>query len=146
MILCPWKEIRRYAPILPGLEEVISAIEALQCKEPATYPLSNGNKFMIQVGTTKSVEGALAEAHRKYLDIQYIMEGEEVMGWADLDSLTLVGEFSEEKDAGMYEGECQFIRIPAGYCYIVFPEDAHMPCRHLDTPTEYRKAVVKLKL
>lgn len=146
MIICPWKDIRRYAPILPGLEEVISAIEALESKEPATYPLSNGGKFMVQAGTTKSVEGAQSEAHRKFLDIQYMLEGEEVMGWAPLDTLTPAGEFNEEKDAGMYEGECQFLRIPAGYCYIVFPEDGHMPCRHLDAPTEYRKIVVKLKV
>lgn len=146
MIICPWKEIRRYAAIIPGLEAAIAAVDALETLEPATYPLPDGCKFMIQAGTTKSAEGALSEAHRKFLDIQYIIQGEETMGWAPLDTLTPANEFNTEKDVGKYDGHCEFVRIPAGYCYVVFPEDAHMPGVHLETPTEYCKAVIKLKV
>ena len=40
----------------------------------------------------------------------------------------------------------QFFHIPAGYCYIVFPEDAHAPMVHLDQPMTERKIIVKLKV
>ena len=80
MILCPWNEIKKYASVLPGIEEAFEAISNLTSLEPKTYPLSGGNRFFVAVGTTR--EPDLAEAHRKYMDIQYIVKGQEVMGWA----------------------------------------------------------------
>ena len=146
MIVCPWKDLHRYADLLPGWEEAVKLIESLEDLSPATHPLSDGNKVLIQQGTTKSDQGALAEAHREFLDIQYILEGQETVGWAPLETLTLEGEFDTAKDKGKYSGEFDFMTIRAGYCYVVFPEDGHMPGVHLDTPADFRKAVVKLKV
>jgi YhcH/YjgK/YiaL family protein len=146
MIICPWKELGRYASILPGVEEAIELIDALKDLTPATYPLSGSNKVLIQQGTTKNADGALAEAHRQFLDIQYIMEGQETVGWAPVDTLTLEGDFDTAKDKGKYSGSFDFIPVRAGYCYIVFPEDGHMPGVHLNDPTNFKKAVVKLKV
>ncbi len=144
MIICPWKDIMRYAPVMKGLEEAVAAVNALTDYENKTYELSDGNRFFVLSGTTKAPD--VAEAHRKYLDIQYIVKGKEVVGWADLADCKLEGEFNEEKDIGMYSGDFQFITIPAGVCYVVFPEDAHMPTRHLDVPNDSVKVVVKLKV
>ena len=144
MIVCPWKDLMRYAPVLPGLEEAVEAVNALTSYEDKTYPLSNGNRFFVAAGTTKAPD--VAEAHRKYLDIQYIVKGQEVMGWADLAACQIEGEFNEAKDVGKYTGDFEFITIPEGICYVAFPEDAHMPGRHLDVPNDYIKVVVKLKV
>ena len=146
MILCPWKDLRRYASVLPGLEEAVKLLNNLEDLTPATHLLSNGNKVLIQQGVTKNADGALAEAHREYLDIQYILEGQETVGWAPLEALTLEGEFDTTKDKGKYSGAFDFVTVRAGYCYVVFPEDGHMPGVHLDTPAEFKKAVVKLKV
>lgn len=148
MIICPWKEIRRYVGAVPGLEEAVTAIENLKSMEPATYPLSNGCKFFIgEKSATRPAEGALLEAHRKFLDVQYVFEGEEYMGWADTSSLKVEKEYDEEHDCSMHAGECQYFHIPAGYCYIVFPEDAHAPMVHLNgKETEERKLIIKLKV
>lgn len=145
MILCPWKDIARYAPVLPGLTEAIEKINALESLESATYPLENG-RFMVMSGTTVPADGGNFEAHRQYLDIQYIVKGQEVMGYAPLDTLTPVGEFNDDGDCGFYSGQAQFVTIPAGMCYVAFPEDGHMPTRHLQVPNEYTKIVVKLKV
>ena len=144
MIVCPWKEIGRYAAIIPGLEEAIVAVNALTDYTPRTVPLSGSNKILVQTGTTKPVGDS--EAHRKFLDIQYIVKGSEVMGWAPVEALTPADEFNETKDKGMYAGPVDCIRITEGNCYVVFPEDAHAPGAHLDTPTEYTKLVIKLAL
>ena len=144
MIVCPWKDIKKYASLLPGIEEAFDAVNALQSYEAETYPLSNGNRFFVAVGTTKAPD--VAEAHRKYLDIQYIVKGKEVVGWADLADCTIQGEFNEEKDIGKYTGNFEFININEGICYVAFPEDAHMPGRHLDVPNDFVKVVVKLKV
>lgn len=144
MIICPWKDIKKYAPLLPGIEEAFDAVNALESFEPATYNLSDGNRFMVMAGTT--IAPGAAEAHRKYLDVQYIVKGQEVMGWADLAACKPETEFSEEKDIGMYSGDFTFHTIPEGICYVAFPEDAHMPSRHLDVPNDFMKVVVKLKV
>ena len=145
MIICPWKDIKKYASLLPGIEEAFEAVNALtEYEDKKTYPLSDGNKFFVAVQGTK--EPDVAEAHRKYLDIQYIVKGQEVVGWADLGACQPVVEFSEEKDIGMYSGPFSYITIPEGVCYVAFPEDVHMPGRHLDVPNDFVKVVVKLKV
>ena len=40
MIICPWKDIMKYASLLPGIEEAVEAIAALENYEPATHQLS----------------------------------------------------------------------------------------------------------
>ena len=144
MIVCPWKDIGRYAAVIPGLEEAIAAVAELTDLTPRTIPLSGANKILVQEGTTKPAKGQLLEAHREFLDIQYILEGGETVGWAPIEKLTLDGEFNTVKDKGMYAGECDFMDIRAGYCYVVFPEDAHMPGSHLTEARQYRKLVIKL--
>ena len=144
MILCPWKDIKKYAALLPGIEEAFDAVNALEDFEPKTVQLSGGNRFFVAVGTTK--EPDVAEAHRKYLDIQYIVKGKEVVGWADLAACTPADAFSEENDIGFYSGDFNYITVNEGICYVVFPEDAHMPGRHLDVPNDFVKIVVKLKV
>ena len=145
MIICPWKEIGRYEAVIPGLKDAVEAINALTDLTPATYPLPTG-KFMVQKGTTHALEGAKLEAHEKFLDIQYVLEGSEVCGWAPTDSVEPTQPFDTEKDCGLYLGKSTPITMEAGMCYILYPEDAHAPCCHLETPTEYRKIVVKLAL
>ena len=145
MIICPWKDIMRYAPVVKGLEEAVAAVNALtEFEDKKVYPLSDGNRFFISATTTKAP--ALAEAHREFLDIQFVVKGKEVVGWADLADCKPEGEFNETKDVGKYSGEFEYITVPEGICYVVFPEDAHMPGCHLDIPNDFVKVVVKLKV
>ena len=145
MIICPWKDIKKYAALLPGLDEAVEAINSLTDYEnKMLIPMSNGNRFSISIGTTKAPD--VGEAHRKYLDIQYLIKGKEVMGWADLADCQEASEFNEEKDVGMYSGNFEYFTINEGMCYVVFPEDVHMPSRHLDVPNDYVKAIIKLKV
>ena len=145
MIVCPWKDIKKYAPLLPGIEEAFDAGNALtEYEDKKNYPLSDGNRFFLAVTSTKAPD--LAEAHRNYLDIQYIVKDKEVMGWADLADCKLEGEFNEAKDVGKYSGPFEYMTINEGMCYVAFPEDALMPGRHLDVPNDCVKVVVKLRV
>ena len=146
MIVCPWKDLGRYAPIIPGLEEAMKVVAEMDDLTPRTIALSNSNKILVQAGPTKPWEGAELEAHREYLDIQYIVKGQEVVGWAPVETLTLSGEFNTAKDKGMYAGLNDTMLIREGYCYVVYPEDAHAPGKHIDQPGEFVKLVVKLKV
>ena len=145
MIVCPWNELSRYSAIIPGLEEAVKLVNSLENFNSAVHPLSGGNRVVVMSGQTVPV-GTELEAHRQYLDIQYIVKGQEVMGWAPLNTLTLSGEFDEDKDVGFYTGKFDLMRIGEGYCYVAFPEDGHMPTRYVDAPNDYTKIVVKLKV
>ncbi len=146
MIVCPYKDLHRYAAIIPGLEEAMQVIDRQKTWTPGITQLSGGNRIVASEGITTPAGSKLCEAHRQYLDVQYIVEGEETVGWAPLDSLTLDGEFNEQGDIGMYAGPVDYMRIGEGYCYVVFPEDAHMPAVHLDSPKNFKKMVLKLKV
>ncbi len=145
MIICKWSEINRYSSVIPGLQEAVDFVANLSHRETGTYPLKSG-KVMLQKGVTHPLEGAKAEAHKKYLDIQLVLEGSEYCGWENTDSLKLVGEFDYDKDVGFYEGTMKPFEITSGMCYVLYPEDAHAPCTHLTAPTEYTKLVIKLEL
>lgn len=145
MILCPWKDIKRYEAVIPHLQEAVAFLEKLEDLTPAEYPLPHG-VVKIQQGTTHVLDETKLEAHRKYLDIQLVLKGREMFGWADLDTLTPSTPFSVEKDVGFYTGKSVPITVDAGYCYVLYPEDGHAPCSHLDTPTDYVKALVKLEV
>ncbi len=146
MIICPWKDLGRYSPVIPGLEEAVKFVNALTDFTPATYPLSGGNKVLVQSVTTKAWADSQLEAHREYLDIQYILKGKEIVGWAPIDTLTPAGDFNTAKDKGMYTGTNFPMEIAEGYCYVVYPEDAHAPSVHLDETHEVSKIVIKLKV
>jgi len=145
MIICPWKDISRYSAVIPGLEAAVQAVNAHDSSVSGTFPLENG-RFMVGPHTSRPIAGAEFEAHRRFLDIQYVVSGQDVVGWAPTDTLEPAGNFSEEGDIGFYRGAGEFVRVKAGWCYIVFPEDAHMPDCHLDEPCEFTKIVVKIEL
>ena len=146
MIICPFQDLKRYLPLIDGLEEAMAAANAVTDFSGSSTMLSGGNRMNVMEIDTISVHGRPGEAHRKYMDIQYVVEGEEIMGWAPLEQLQLVGEFNEEGDIGRYDGQWEFIRIAAGNCYVVFPEDGHLPSGHLDTPCHVKKIVLKMKV
>ena len=68
------------------------------------------------------------EAHRKYIDIQYLIEGEELIGVAPLASMERVAEAVPERDIWFYEGETAKLPLGSGRFAILFPQDAHAPC------------------
>lgn len=146
MIICPFKDLKRYLPLIEGLEEAMEMANAVTDFSGSSTPLSGGNRMNVMELDTIPVQGRPGEAHRKYMDIQYIVEGEEIMGWAPLEQLQLVGEFDEEGDIGRYDGSWEFFRIDAGNCYVVFPEDGHLPSGCFEKPCHVKKIVLKIKV
>lgn len=145
MIICNWSDIARYRDVIPGLQAAIDFVSNLNHRTPGTYPIENG-RVMLQKGTTHPLANSKAEAHRKFLDIQLVLDGSEYCGWEKTEALTQVGDFDQDKDVGFYEGTLKPFQITAGMCYVLYPEDAHAPCAHLETQTEYTKLVIKLEL
>lgn len=88
------------------------------------------------------------EAHRKYVDIQYIISGSEKLGYTDIENCTPVTDYDEEKDIVFLENneENRFAYANEGDFLIFAPQDAHMPCISQEKPSHVKKAVVKIKI
>lgn len=84
------------------------------------------------------------EAHRRYIDIQYLIEGEELIGIAPLSAMKREVEAHPERDIWFYEGETVNISIGGGRLAIFFPQDAHAPGIAAGESRPVRKVVVKV--
>ena len=75
------------------------------------------------------------EAHEKYIDVHYIMEGAERIATADVSSLQIMTPFSEERDIGFYQGdESGRYLLKPGEFMVCFPSDAHKVAMMDKTP------------
>lgn len=98
---------------------------------------------LVQEYDTKPVEQGKWEAHRRYIDVQYVASGRERMGFANLSTMQL-GEYQPEKDFQALSGPANYVDVFAGALVIFFPEDAHMPCLCMEQPEPVRKVVLKV--
>lgn len=98
--------------------------------------------------TTKPREGALFEAHKKYIDLQLMLDGSEFIGWSPLENVTQESEeYSKGGDIAFYSGDADInLPLKSGYFTLLFPCDAHMPCIAVDEPARVRKMVIKVKI
>ena len=87
------------------------------------------------------------EAHEKYIDIQKIVSGKEIIKVAKLRDCTVKTPYVAEKDVAFYTSQSYdtFI-MEEGDCMVLYPEDAHAPGLKTAGSTKVKKAVVKLKV
>jgi YhcH/YjgK/YiaL family protein len=80
-------------------------------------------------------------------DIQFIVQGREVIQWAPLATLTEVTKpYDDAKDAAFFAAGAAMVpvRLAAGQFTIFFPDDSHAPCCVCDAPEPVTKVVVKV--
>jgi biofilm protein TabA len=97
---------------------------------------------------TKNEEDAKYEAHRQYIDIQYVITGTEEMGVAPLSSLMEVTEpYDPSKDVGfMTVKDAKFYNATSDRFFIFFPDDIHRPGVKVGQNSQVTKVVVKVKV
>lgn len=87
------------------------------------------------------------EAHRKYIDIQFLLEGRERLDVSHDDALEVKEPYSEEGDAALYYAPDTFssVVLEPGKFVVLFPQDKHRPACRLGGPQKARKLVVKVR-
>lgn len=94
-------------------------------------------------------ENRKAETHAKYIDIQYVVSGEEIMGYANLTAAAQIAENRlADKDAIFYKDlqDETDVKILPGMYAIFFPWDIHRPGCVLKPGSVVKKVVVKIKI
>jgi biofilm protein TabA len=111
----------------------------------------DGDKMfaLVQEYQPDTKENRKAETHVKYIDIQYIVSGEEIMGYANLTAAAEVAENRlADKDAIFYKNlqdETDVKFLPGMYA-VFFPSDIHRPGCVSKPGVAVRKVVLKIKL
>lgn len=86
------------------------------------------------------------EAHRKYIDLQYVFSGKEMMGVTKLSGLKIATRYVD--DIEFYEPDskdAKYSIAASDKYFIFFPNQAHMPGMECEGSTFARKLVIKIK-
>lgn len=114
------------------------------------HPLQGDDVFaLIQQYPTKPHVGAQLETHRRYIDIQCLLAGEELVGYAPAAGLPESIPYNTEKDIAFHAGTPELLLHlrPTNFA-LFFPQDAHMPSLQLpDQPAAaIKKIVLKIRV
>lgn len=110
--------------------------------------LNNGNFALEQTYHTKDKEDCFYESHRKYIDVQFILKGEEIIEVDNINSLNVNFSYNDEMDLIKYENSDFYssITLREGDVAIFFPDDAHMPCVKTNKVMKVIKTVIKVPI
>lgn len=131
----------------PG-SAVHDRILALARGQNERVELGGGLFAMEQVYDTRPRTGGFFESHRRYVDVQVIVEGAELMEVEDIARLHLTVGYDAERDFAQYAIDvpgASRLCLRSGDVALFFPEDGHLPGLQLHgTPALVRKTVVKV--
>lgn len=147
MIVDTLEHLADYSAISPLLSEVVDFIKNhdLQCLEVGKHSIK-GDEVFVNIAQTacKAENEAVFETHRKMIDIQLPLIGEETYGYRPAKELP-EREYDETKDITKYPNvqAKSLIHCTPGEFAIFFPQDGHQPCIGHG---EIRKAIFKVRV
>ena len=96
---------------------------------------------------TSDAMGKPYEAHKKYIDVQYVVRGREALLWSPITHLELTMKYSEDLDASFLRGEDGVpLYLKDGMFTVLFPQDAHKPGCIWANSMPIKKIVVKVRI
>jgi biofilm protein TabA len=143
----------RFQAALPYVEQALRAnsptalrIGALGTGLTERIDLNGGSFALEQVYAPRLRADGFFESHRKYIDVQVMVAGEELMEVQDISRLVVSDPYAPERDFVKYADatDTSVLKMRTGDVAVFFPEDGHMPSlrwRHADV---VRKTVVKV--
>ena len=153
MIVATLDQLADQAAVPPRLRKALSFLQDadLLALEEGRVEIEGSEVFaLVQSYDTRAIpEQPRFEAHRKYLDVQYLAAGTEAMGWASLDQLDVTVDYMPDKDVllgHVPDGAHCFVPFSAGQAILLYPTDAHAPMHAVDAPVPVKKIVVKVLL
>ena len=152
MIFDQMKNAACYKDVLPG---ITTALEKMAAYTPDNYPGGkveiDGDKLFLLLNTYETRDPAVSqfEAHQKYIDVMYMVEGEEIIYVKPTDCLQAVTkEYDPAIDAllAKLDDDAIPVRLTAGTFVVLFPQDAHAPACFDTAPQTVKKIIGKVKL
>jgi len=134
----------------PGLRKAFAFL-----RSPGIHQLPDGRVeidgdrvfALVQRYDTMMTDAPRFESHRKYIDVQFIVSGEEVIGWAPAARMTVTDAYNADKDicfGTVAKGTWTPLHLHAGQLAVLWPEDGHAPKLASSASVPVMKIVVKV--
>ncbi len=151
MIYDRLSNLKQYGPLPYGIPKAVDYLLRTDfTRVPEGRYELDGDRLVaiVQRYATRLLAEAEWEAHRRYADVQYILEGAERMGHALLhEGLAVKKPYDEHDDAALFDAHGSFFRVGTGEAAIFLPHDIHAPCLAVDEHVgQVRKVVVKCRV
>ena len=151
MIIDRLEKAETYTGLASRIGQALEILSEISIDEvdDGTYKIDGDNLYyMVMRYETKPFKEGLLEVHRNYLDVQYMAQGREIMGYAPLEKLVVETPYDAEKDYAFYQlaKNTTALVFEQGMFGIFYPQDGHMPGRHIDAVESVCKVVVKVRL
>ncbi|MGI8581604.1 MAG: YhcH/YjgK/YiaL family protein [Chitinophagaceae bacterium] len=109
------------------------------------YPIDGENVFAsVTADSSKNFDKTNWESHRKYIDLQYVINGEEKIGIYPVSKATVTKEYDEKRDVANYSADRKLYSATPGTFFIFFPSDAHRPNITPGGNRVVKKVVIKI--
>ncbi len=153
MILDRLEHAHLYRPVAVDIARALDYLRQTDLRGLADgrHDLDGDRLFaIVQRYRPKPAAEARWEAHRKYIDVQYIVDGCERMGYTYLRSeLAIETPYDAQKDIIFYRAQGDLLEVPAGSFVIFTPHDLHAPGLTNERPEvtgQVCKVVVKCRV
>jgi YhcH/YjgK/YiaL family protein len=149
MVLDKIENAKMYGKLSVRLASAFEYIRTtnLALLEPGKYEVDQDDILAIMSEyETKDLKDCSLEAHRKYIDIQYMLSGTELIGVTALEGQAPTKAYDAAEDYALYKEEASYFKLEPGKFAIFFPEDLHMPGLQLGGPGKVRKLIMKVKV
>jgi biofilm protein TabA len=111
------------------------------------HPVDGDNAYVsVTEAPSKELDKAGWEAHKKYIDLQYVIRGKEQIAVSPIDKATVTKPYDETKDVANYAAEGIFYTAEPGTFFLFFPQDVHRPNIKVAGYDMVKKLVVKIKV
>ena len=146
MIIDLIENLEEYRSLNPKIANGLEKLNEVEVDYTKRFDFVGGYLFF-QEGTTNHIDEGTFEAHKKYMDIQIVLDGSEYVAWAPINQLVVDVEYKAEKDVVRLNGSPkEIMKIDKGMAYICLPHDAHKALKHIDQASKYKKAVMKIEI
>ena len=114
---------------------------------PGRYEVSRDEIItIINNYNTKDLADCRLEAHRRHIDIHFMAEGSELIGYSLFNEQEPATEYDEENDFILYCGDKNYLRLEKNMFALFYPSDLHMPGIMVEKPALVKKVVVKVRI
>lgn len=131
MILDTLRNAAKYTNLKDGVSEAFGFLDQPGLAElpEGRHDILGDRVYAIIARTEgRSVSDGELEGHRKYVDIQYVISGDESIGWSPREGLETSTEYNGEDDLEFFAGEPHsVVCVPPGSFALFLPTDAHLP-------------------
>ena len=143
--------IEKYEGLRINANKILEFVQKVEDSNLADgrYEILGEDLFaLVQTYETNSESQCRFETHNKYIDVQYIRQGKEVMNYKLKDKLVVSEDLSETKDVIFYENPKDYtsVLVEEGSFALFLTDDGHMPGVEYGEKETVKKIVFKIRL